>query len=74
MQESICYSIIIQCARPTTTGITASDRPRSQMMADKKHHTRTAIPSGLDEFKFGDIRIWLPMEGTREAWDKTKKC
>lgn len=35
--------------------------------------TKIAIPIGLEEFRFGDIRIWLPKEGTQEAWDKTKK-
>lgn len=34
---------------------------------------KTAIPIGLEEFRFGSIRIWLPTEGTQEAWDKTKK-
>lgn len=35
--------------------------------------TETTIPIGLEEFRFGDIRIWLPKEKTQEAWKKTKK-
>lgn len=35
--------------------------------------TKIAIPIGLEEFRFGDIRIWLPMEGTQQAWEKSKK-
>ena len=33
----------------------------------------TAIPERFEEFKFGNIRIWLPKEGTQEAWKKSKK-
>lgn len=35
--------------------------------------TKMAIPMGLEEFRFGEIKIWLPKEGTLDAWKKTKK-
>ena len=41
---------------------------------DDKINTNITIPVGLEEFRFGDIRIWLPTEGTQEAWNKKKEC
>ena len=32
-----------------------------------------AIPKGLEEFRFGSIRVYLPKEGTTDAWEKTKR-
>lgn len=31
------------------------------------------LQSGVEEFKLGDVRIWLPKENIREVWRKTKK-
>ena len=42
-------------------------------MEPNKVNANVTIPLGLEEFQFGDIRIWLPREGTQEAWEKTKK-
>lgn len=38
-----------------------------------KVNKNLAISKGLEEFKFGSVKILLPKEETIEAWKKTKK-
>lgn len=45
----------------------------TQEQTDGGIDVNVAIPMGLEEFRFGDIKIWLPKEGTQEAWEKSKK-
>ena len=52
------------------------EKPKSEvsdMSKEDKFDTSMPISEELEEFKFGNIRIWLPKEGTQEAWKKSKK-
>jgi len=47
-------------------------KEEDEMKADKVDKDM-AISKGLEEFKFGSVKIFLPKEKTIDAWKKTKK-
>jgi hypothetical protein len=38
-----------------------------------KVETHAANPTETEELKFGNVRIWLPKENSKEAWKKARK-
>jgi len=60
-------SLRIKQITRSVTKKTPKTEPKKQVKKENE------VPEDVEEFKFGDVMIWLPKNGAKDAWNKAKK-